>query len=85
MIVIGVLFMQILVNTLEEPECKEYVVNEWCGIKQTLALIVGAILECQDTAVLPSLLSELSAICRMMVATVRYDLVGVSAYNNLFF
>lgn len=79
------LFIQILVNTLEDPGCREYVVNEWCGIKQTVALIVGAILECQDTAVLPSLLSELSAICRMMVATVRYDLVGVSAYNNLLY
>lgn len=77
--------MQILVNTLEEPGCREYIVTEWCGIKQTGALVVGAILECQDTAVLPSLLSELSAICRMLVATVRYDLVGVSAYNNLLF
>ncbi|KAK3876843.1 hypothetical protein Pcinc_018392 [Petrolisthes cinctipes] len=61
---------KILVNTLEEPECREYIVNEWCGIKQTMALAVSAIWECQDTAKLPSVMAELSAICRLLLATV---------------
>ncbi|KAK4308132.1 hypothetical protein Pmani_020162 [Petrolisthes manimaculis] len=53
---------KILVNTLEEPECREYIINEWCGIKQTMALAVSTIWECQDTAKLPSVMAELSAI-----------------------